>query len=201
MKSIQFTCQMLPQRVCSFCKLAMGSKIFFIFCIDSSPIRISQEIFLILSNTCLQYQEYIVKWQKYDFDFRKILIPLWLPGQTIVFNCLVLMAEKLESRNETSNPCSAGPPLQVRPARPPYLTYIILITARTPVHVWHQYRANNKNSSKTNKMFYRFEIDLQYQQNESVCLHYFFGGVERRQQQLGRMADFPPPVTFSVFDL
>ena len=25
--------------------------------------------------------------------------------------------------------------------------------------------------------------------------------IERRQQQLGRMADFPPPVTFSVFDL
>ena len=26
-------------------------------------------------------------------------------------------------------------------------------------------------------------------------------GIERRQQQLGRMADFPHPVTFSVFDL
>ena len=25
--------------------------------------------------------------------------------------------------------------------------------------------------------------------------------IERRQLQLGRMADFPPPVTFSVFDL
>ena len=25
--------------------------------------------------------------------------------------------------------------------------------------------------------------------------------IERRQQQLGRMADIPPPVTFSVFDL
>ena len=25
--------------------------------------------------------------------------------------------------------------------------------------------------------------------------------IERRQHQLGRMADFPPPVTFSVFDL
>ena len=25
--------------------------------------------------------------------------------------------------------------------------------------------------------------------------------IERRQQQLGRMADFLPPVTFSVFDL
>ena len=25
--------------------------------------------------------------------------------------------------------------------------------------------------------------------------------IERRQQQLGRMADFPPPVTFSVFEL
>ena len=24
--------------------------------------------------------------------------------------------------------------------------------------------------------------------------------IERRQHQLGRMADFPPPVTFSVFD-
>ena len=25
--------------------------------------------------------------------------------------------------------------------------------------------------------------------------------IERRQHQLGRMADIPPPVTFSVFDL
>ena len=25
--------------------------------------------------------------------------------------------------------------------------------------------------------------------------------IKRRQQQLGRIADFPPPVTFSVFDL
>ena len=25
--------------------------------------------------------------------------------------------------------------------------------------------------------------------------------IERRQHQLGRMADFPPPVSFSVFDL
>ena len=25
--------------------------------------------------------------------------------------------------------------------------------------------------------------------------------IERRQQRLSRMADFPPPVTFSVFDL
>ena len=25
--------------------------------------------------------------------------------------------------------------------------------------------------------------------------------IERRQHQLGRMVDFPPPLTFSVFDL
>ena len=39
-----------------------------------------------------------------------------------------------------------------------------------------------------------------------LFMYYFYGGVEstvieRRQQQLGRMADFLPPVTFSVFDL
>ena len=40
-------------------------------------------------------------------------------------------------------------------------------------------------------------------QNVMYCLHGWSDStvIERRQQQLGRMADFLPPVTFSVFDL
>ena len=58
-----------------------GVKYVFIFCIDSIPIKISQEIFFILSNTSI-VQEHIKKLSSNgnDFDFRKILIPLWLPG-------------------------------------------------------------------------------------------------------------------------
>ena len=40
----------------------------------------------------------------------------------------------------------------------------------------------------------------------SIAMSFTHGGldstvIKRRQQQLGRMADFLPPVTFSVFDL
>ena len=37
--------------------------------------------------------------------------------------------------------------------------------------------------------------------NQTTAVYLKSTVVERRQHQLGRMADFPPPVTFSVFDL
>ena len=55
----------------------------FIFCIDSIPIKISQEILFILSNTSIVCKNICIKKLSSNgnvFDFRKILIPVWLPG-------------------------------------------------------------------------------------------------------------------------
>ena len=64
------------------------------------------------------------------------------------------------------------------------------------MHSTSVYRLVSQNyvSAKFLEQKYKPELAAQYGGVESTV-------IERRQHQLGRMVDFPHPVTFSVFDL